>query len=366
MMEFDGPSFRISSFTHFQMHGNLQRYHTHVFLNTIMTKCMGIFRIPVRSSGHIFSDVQDKKGKNCNCGLVWMDDGRAFGGSKGPELQGSKFQRSKFQGSNFPSSNFPSSKVPRSHCKFQRSKFQSPKFQRSKFQGSNFPSSNFPSSKVPRSHWQVPTFQVPKFQGPKVQGIFNAHDESVSLRDGPALRQIGLSSEFQGSNVPSSKVPSPEFFVEGGEGRGRMTPWQHLGTRMLFGWGSGTTHVFQQCLGGWVGFWWSQIRLADFQVPKFQGFKFQRSKFQRSRFQNSKFQNVQRSKFQSSKVKVPRSKFQSSKIVGSPMCTDWFQSSKVQSSKFQSSGSIQSPHKIWSQDRRRCRKRQAHPHTRFG
>ena len=329
MMEFDGPSFRISSFTHFQMHGNLQRYHTHVFLNTIMTKCMGIFRIPVRSSGHIFSDVQDKKGKNCNCGLVWMDDGRAFGGSKGPELQGSKFQRSKFQ-------------------------------------GSNFPSSNFPSSKVPRSHWQVPTFQVPKFQGPKVQGIFNAHDESVSLRDGPALRQIGLSSEFQGSNVPSSKVPSPEFFVEGGEGRGRMTPWQHLGTRMLFGWGSGTTHVFQQCLGGWVGFWWSQIRLADFQVPKFQGFKFQRSKFQRSRFQNSKFQNVQRSKFQSSKVKVPRSKFQSSKIVGSPMCTDWFQSSKVQSSKFQSSGSIQSPHKIWSQDRRRCRKRQAHPHTRFG
>ncbi len=75
-----------------------------------------------------------------------------------------------------------------------------------------------------------------------------------------------------------------------------MTPWQHLGTRMLFGWGSGTTHVFQQCLGGWVGFWWSQIRLADFQVPKFQGFKFQRSKFQRSRFQNSKFQNVQRSK----------------------------------------------------------------------
>ena len=38
MMEFDGPSFRISSFTHFQMHGNLQRYHTHVFSIMIMTK----------------------------------------------------------------------------------------------------------------------------------------------------------------------------------------------------------------------------------------------------------------------------------------------------------------------------------------
>ena len=28
--------------------------------------------------GTDINKIQDKKGKNCNCGLVWMDGGRAF------------------------------------------------------------------------------------------------------------------------------------------------------------------------------------------------------------------------------------------------------------------------------------------------
>ena len=142
-----------------------------------------------------------------------------------------------------------------------------------------------------------------------------------------------------------------------------MTPWQHLGTRMLFGWGSGTTHVFQQCLGGWVGFWWSQIRLADFQVPRFQVSTFQVPTFQVSKFQVPKCSTFQVSKFQgqSSKVKVP--KFQDRRKPDVHRLVPKFQGPKFEVPKFRkysistqnlesrsptvSQAASPSPHEIW-------------------